>query len=419
MGIFNSFLVFLCIWGIAAAQGVEGIYLTWLRDPTTTMTVQWLSLGEDPERGSTLAYRKRGEGGEWTEQGGSSLLYQKTKMRVHQVEIQGLEANSLYEFKVGGELEVYWFKTAPSTDEEPVRFVVGGDAYFYQYLFREMNLQIARLDPLFVVLGGDIAYTEHSSTLFKGKDWEERRWITFFSQWQSALVGQGGRLIPLVPVIGNHDIKKMQGKETPGFFQLFAMPEEGKAYRILDFSSYLSLVLLDSGHSAPIGGEQAVWLKEALKVRGEQGIRMAVYHIPAYPSVYDYKAASSQRIRYQWVSAFEEYGVDTVFEHHCHAYKRTHRIKGGKVDPEGVQYLGDGCWGVAPRSPKKGLWYIAKAEKVNHFWSVSLEKGRCLFESRDIKGKVIEQVETPCRVQGAVGASDLLLHSHELKCNPL
>src|ERR1700679_687065 len=35
------------------------LYLTWMHDPTTTMTVQWQSKGEDPL--SEVFYRKMGE----------------------------------------------------------------------------------------------------------------------------------------------------------------------------------------------------------------------------------------------------------------------------------------------------------------------------------------------------------------------
>jgi 3',5'-cyclic AMP phosphodiesterase CpdA len=273
-----------------------------------------------------------------------------------------------------------------------MRFVAAGDAYYYERIFKKMNAQIAKTDPDFIVVGGDIAYTNNHWTLFKGKGWEERRWGTFFSEWKKSMVGVDGRLIPLVAVLGNHDIKK-GGEGIPLFFQLFAMPEKLKAYRTLNFGTYLSLIILDTGHFTPIRGEQTTWLEGMLKRAGrDRGYTLVAYHIAAYPSVYQYDGAAPSMIRREWVPLFEEYGVDTAFEHHNHAYKRTYRIKEGKVDASGVQYLGDGAWGVSPRAVNKGLWYMAKSAKLNCFWLVTLDNNTCTFESRDIRGRVIETI---------------------------
>ena len=211
------------------------------------------------------------------------------------------------------------------------------------------------------------------------------------------MVGKEGRLIPILPVFGNHDLKKINREvatpsRPPLFFKLFAMPEPLKGYRALRFGDYLSLFLLDTGHYSLITGAQTEWLKKSLEENQSTAFRMAAYHVSAYPSVYSYKDAVPQRVRTYWVPLFEKYLVDTAFENHNHAYKRTFRIKEGCVDPSGVQYLGDGSWGVAPRPPKEGLWYIAKQAKVNSFWLVTMEDGLCTFESKDIKGKTIEKV---------------------------
>jgi len=53
-----------------------------------------------------------------------------------------------------------------------------------------------------------------------------------------------------------------------------------RSFATLDFGDYLSLVLLDSGHVAPIGGEQADWLDSALGERAERPHVFAVNHVP-------------------------------------------------------------------------------------------------------------------------------------------
>jgi hypothetical protein len=177
------------------------------------------------------------------------------------------------------------------------------------------------------------------------------------------------------------------------FYALFAFPE-GSPYRAFDFGDYLSLICLDTGHSFPIDGPQRAWLEEALSSREGFSYKFAVYHVGAYPSVYPYNGRVPTLIRKEWVPLFDRYGVKLAFENHNHAYKRTYPLKGGKIDPDGVQYLGDGCWGVTPRKPKttEEYWYLAKAAQINCFWLVTLDQEGCHVKSIDREGKTIEEL---------------------------
>jgi hypothetical protein len=208
------------------------------------------------------------------------------------------------------------------------------------------------------------------------------------------MVTSDGRMIPLMPVLGNHDIKAVALKQKSKdflFYQLFAFQEEGVPYRVFDAGDYLSLFLLDSGHSYHIEGRQTVWLKNNLCRRENTPYKMAAYHISGYPSVYPYRGSGAQRIRTQWAPLFERYHLHAAFEHHNHAYKRTHPLKGGKIDPSGVVYMGDGSWGVSPRKPKK-LWYLDAALQSNAVCLVTLTSDRGRVEAIDLKGEVIDEV---------------------------
>ena len=88
------------------------------------------------------------------------------------------------------------------------------------------------------------------------------------------MVTPQGYLVPVVAALGNHDLIG-HFDQTPAqaaiFSALFPMPEKN-IYNVLDFNSYLSIFILDSGHANPIGGQQASWLRTALK-------HANVYHI--------------------------------------------------------------------------------------------------------------------------------------------
>ncbi|HSW85991.1 MAG TPA: metallophosphoesterase family protein [Rhabdochlamydiaceae bacterium] len=395
------FALYFVLSAVLYAQDPDSLYLTWTQDPTSTMTVQWHTPKEERE---TLIYYQKIGSDVWKDRAGNCKDISNSRLAIHTIELEGLESGADYVFHIGNEQKKYHFRTMPRNTDKPVHFVVAGDAYFYLYIFRKMNAQIAKKDPDFVVIGGDIAYTNGHVTFFKGKDWEMKRWGTFFQEWKEQMVTSDGRLIPMVIVLGNHDLKRPYAREDnqgnkipakePLFYELFAMPKKDTAYRALDFGDYLSLILLDTGHSAPIDKEQLNWLKEALSEREHRVNKMAVYHVSAYPSVYRYEGSVPTKIRTYWSPLFEQYGVRTAFENHNHAYKRTHRIKDGKVDPEGVMYLGDGAWGVPPRKPisAKNSWYLAKSAQKNCFWNVTILNGQCYFTSYDIHGQIIEDL---------------------------
>ncbi len=353
------------------------------------MVIQWHT--SKKEAISEISYKREAET-TWRSATGIVTPFAKEALLVHTVELTDLQADTMYQFRIGQSKNIYKFRTCPKNLERPLRFAIAGDVYFYLYLLRKMNHEIAQSDPDFVVVGGDIAYTNGHKSLFKGKDWERKRWGTFFEEWHKQMVAPDGRLIPMVVVIGNHDVKsKVEGGS---FYKLFAFPEENIPYRALDFGTYFSLFLLDTNHTYPIEGLQSAWLNEALAKREAVSFKIPVYHVGAYPSVYRYDGHIPTKIRDMWVPLFEKYGVKFAFENHNHAYKRTHPIKAGKVDQTGVIYLGDGAWGVAPRKPKpiKDQWYMATSAQKNCFWLISLSKEGYAVKSLDGEGKLIEEL---------------------------
>ncbi len=384
-------ILFLC-WAAAWAEEPSALYLTWLHDPTTTMTVQWHSTLADyslPE----VAYSKDDETTWETASGTSTPLYDSSLL-VHTVELTNLQPGATYRFRI--DCSAYEHRFATLNPNQPIRFAVGGDLYHFLSPFKRMSKQIAKTDPDFVIIGGDIAYTHGFKTLFKKKNWKIKRWQSFFKAWTHIMKTSDGRIIPMLPILGNHDIRISPSDpefKKVLFYQLFAMPEPHKSYRVLDVGTTLSLIFLDTAHHHPIEGSQAVWLQEKLAERTQIPFKLAAYHIAAFPSRYAFSDARATRMRSTWVPLFERYGLRAAFEHHNHTFKRTHPIKAGQVDPTGILYLGDGSWGVPPRavhSPRK-TWYLAKAKKTNCFWLTTLHPDTCLFQAFNQQGKLLDE----------------------------
>ncbi|MFQ5988934.1 MAG: fibronectin type III domain-containing protein [Candidatus Methylomirabilales bacterium] len=369
----------------AASFDPPAVYLTWQRDPTTTMTIQWHSNGGHDD---VVQYQRLDEE-VWHTSRGSHHPMPHSDRIVHVAELTGLKPATDYRFRFGENSVEFKFRTMPSDMSKPIRFVVGGDTMdgfdMFDEWYEETCRLVAKQDPMFTVIGGDIAYAN-------GEARSVKRWYRWLAGWKKYMVTSDGRLIPLVVAIGNHEVRGQFGQtpdQAPYFYKLFALPDK-RSYRVLDFGRYMSLVLLDSGHTHAIDGEQTDWLRRTLADRQELPHLFAIYHVPAYPSVRNFDNGVSAKIREHWVPLFEQFGVDVAFEHHDHVYKRTHGIRAGKVDPRGVLYLGDGAWGAMLRRPRD-RWYLAKTASKRHFSLVTVGQSRS-FLAIDSEGQIFDRV---------------------------
>lgn len=349
------------------------LYLTWQGDPTTTMTVNWQTEDEvKPE----LFWRDRGSKADWVRAPGSSTPLPGSDRTIHRVKLEGLKPGGAYEFCFWPGETKFHFKTAPADLSQPVRFVSGGDVYHERPFMDTMNRLAGKLDPLFVIIGGDLAYSCERAI----KPEKMERWVAFWDSWKKQARGPDGRLIPMLVTIGNHEAHGSY-RQKPGmaaaYYAQFPTPGN-RGYEAVDFGGYMSVVLLDSDITHPMDGDQLAWLGQTLRERRNVPHIFPVYHVPAYPcfrsDVEGESAELTQEVRRLWCPLFEEAEVKLAFENHDHAYKRSHPIKGGKIDPEGIVYLGDGAWGVRLRRPDRTRWYLKKADAIRHLFLVTVSR---------------------------------------------
>ena len=399
--IFFSFYIILHVIASQIIAGdPEAIYLTWKKNPDSTMTICWLTT---PEETNDLVEYVKKETKSWMQAIGThDPLPHETPYLLHTVELENLIPNTIYTFRIGSTGAEYQFKTVPKTLDEELRFVVGGDMYQGSVeILKKTNRQAASTNPYFVLVGGDIAYASGFSTsiwkIFTGRGQKFDRWLTWLQAWQDTMVTPDGCLIPMIPTIGNHEVEggyNQQPDKAPFFYALFPMPGS-QGYQALDFGAYMSIILLDSDHTHPIDSKQAEWLASALKVRVDVPNKFALYHVPAYPSARPMSDPVSTKIRKYWVPLFDEYSLTAAFENHDHDYKRTFLLRNGKIDPKGVLYIGDGAWGVdSIRAPEnvKQKWYLKRTAQIRHFLFVSLEEHNRTVTAISAEGKIIDRV---------------------------
>lgn len=376
---------------LAAQSAPSHVWFTWTGDTGTTLCVNFMTRGEkaieprvwwdtQPRAARVAEYRNQATGSRMRIEGLADRW-------IHRVELKDLVPGSRIHLVAGdpvhGISREHVVRTIPH-DGSPLRFVTGGDmgpGAETRHLLREA----ARLDPDFAIVGGDIAYAD-------GNLANVGRWDTWFEYWQDEMVTRDGRSVPMVLAIGNHEVRGSflkTEKEAPFWYGFF--PQGGSSYFVRRFGSNLATWILDTSHTAPHEGAQTQWLDVTLGEHAVVPHKIAVYHVPFWPSHRDSEDTYSVAGRKHWMPLFEKHGIDLAFENHDDTFKRTHPLRDGKVDPNGIVYLGDGCFGRPPRGVAYGgRWYLARQGSVLHFWSVEVDAQGIVARAVDDRGKVFD-----------------------------
>jgi hypothetical protein len=366
--------------------GPDSLFLTWQQDPTTTMTIQWV--GPESAAGGSIQYAPLAAQ-VWKPARAIAKPFPGTELKVHRSELTGLLPGTEYKFRVGGGMDDLRFRTMPAKATNTIQWVSGGDAGVGEHAIGT-NIIAAKQEPHFALIGGDLAYDNGTAP---------QTFLKFLQNYRTHMVDPQGRLIPLVSCPGNHEVKGGYGgkrEDASSYLSVFDGLFRERSYDVLDFGDYLSLVLLDTGHLSPIAGEQTAWLAKALAERQDRAHLIVANHVPAYPSfrapdnnVGDGGTGHEQR--QLWAPLFEKFNVDVVLEHHDHTFKRTHPLKGGHYDKNGVIYLGDGSWGKlrAPKSPEERP-YLATVSQAYHMTVHRLEGEQRFHVALEESGKVAD-----------------------------
>ncbi len=369
---------------------VAGLILTWQRDPSSTMTIDWHETS--PLAKPVLLHRRKGTDAWKSSTPVASDFPHAPGRTVYRIELSGLEPDAVYEFRPAEREQPYHFRTMPKRLTRNLRVVAGGDTA-PAGVFEKINALAASLKPDFILWGGDYSYSN-------GQAGEIKKEILWHENIRDHLIGADRRVIPVIAAIGNHEVNS---SVAPYYEANFAFPA-AETFGVLDFGDYLSVWVLDTNHRARIAGNQTEWFAASLAARAKdlRRILIPVYHVPAYPSVRKDEGTTLE-IRQHWVPLFEKAGVSAAFEHHDHAYKRTHPLLGGKVQDvpaKGVTYLGDGAWGASIRKvrPPADVPHIAKSQSVNHLFFFEIgPEGPLKFQAINVMGEVFDRFELPRR----------------------
>ena len=392
------------------------IYLEWVEDPTTTMIVNWVA---GSGSNTLMEYRERDSGASWSSVNANELQLPNTSQRRFQAKINGLSPGSSYEFRINSIPGTRYFRTAPAGNENPVRFLVGGDLFEtrvtgarfeeLKQIFEQVTDLAATYNPLFLVVGGDYVHTPDDYP-------DVEHWIYLLSTLTEKLVTSDGNYqIPMIGSLGNHDVPEPfenDPEEAIYFHGFFSYPQEQwgstRSYGVLDFADYLSIITLDSNHTHSISS-QSSWLNNTLADRQNVGHVYPVYHISGWPVFRSFRGELVEQIRDEWHPIFRDNNTRLVFEHHEHVYKRTYPFECeppilNRLDcnqtPNGVISLGGGSWGSGVREThpnyQSGGGYtniLEVIEEENNFVLMEITQTRRKAQAMSITRGVIDEFD--------------------------
>lgn len=336
---------------------------------------------------------------------------------IHLVEFDGLQPNMLYEIEIShqGKLVKESKVQTLSDNISDIKVVIGGDLEMIHASIPILE-QIKQSEPSVIFFGGD--YPKDVYSLHDYKKWDE--WLKTTSE---ILIKKNGACIPWILAIGNNEVFgsfNQPIEKAPFFHAFFNQSPHGNHYFHLNIHEDLLLIILDSGLTAQHDGDQKVWLESVLSSNKNIPIKMALYHVPIYPSVRfreknwyyrlaqsisklkDKKNIASRLFSPQsmegfkhWAPLFDEYKVTCAFEHHDHAFKRTGPIRNGETQKEkGTYYLGDGALAPYPQfTPIQKFCDFRLKKSIGHvqfFWLMTFQSDTIDFQAISSYGKSID-----------------------------
>ncbi|WP_114749676.1 purple acid phosphatase family protein [Pleomorphovibrio marinus] len=402
---------------IAVTPDREGPYhvrILWTQNPSKHAVVSWTTFSATQKatvyfdtqsrEGDLAAYTHKSElalTGEITLTD-SDMEMEVPRGHYNHAEMKGLNADSRYYFVVesdGKVSEEMYFITAPDSDKE-ISLFWGGDSRMgaadprYAGVHPHENRKaMNRLMSELLAENPNIYALAHGADWGVTADWRHLYW--WFHDHELTTT-EDGRVLPLIASRGNHD-------RSIGFEENFWLGEDlptGQYYYTSQLTPEVALVTLNTEVS--ITGDQRQWLeKELASLRPNNRWLMVQYHVPAYPAVKDFNATTASRVRNFWVPLFEEYQVDLAAEADGHCLKRTLPIKGGKHDPEGVIYIGEGGLGVPQRETDNSRWFVQEpgmATSAHHVFLIDFRMDGLRTRAIGMDKKVLDDHELQPRM---------------------
>jgi len=409
---------------VAPPVGVAGVYpyACVAENPTTEAYICWTDQreGADAILTQSLHY-----GPNLASSASATAIKMNSAVtaRLYRVKLTGLTPNTTYQAEVrsgGVALRSLSFRTFPTTPPAGgIKIISLTDLHITTDSGMNNGAQMqpyADLNPDIILLGGDTVNNGHIVN-----EQAVTRWMRFHAEYLDRFLVTTGRVIPILPTPGNHDVGNSQwdGTEaftvvpTRGMLKTF-FPVIHEAPPLMEnscsikFGNYLQLLPLDTFGAYPhVVGP---WL--ASVVDPNMKVAIPFTHSPMLPGAnrtaidYDLQA----NVRNHFAQVFSDAPNIFVSLHgHLHARKRSvpytvsttnpgansFALSGGRYlhqQAGGVVELGDGY-----RQDRDALtgWWLAATDDIYHAHVMVITNSTFLVETRDENGALVESMSFP------------------------
>ncbi|WP_339322412.1 fibronectin type III domain-containing protein [Paenibacillus sp. FSL W8-0194] len=392
---------------------------TWYTDVTTPSVVQVVEAskaagGGFPEQ-EALTFQGTTEEVQTYLTKADRTANKKKKFYSHKATAAGLVPGTAYKYRVGSGAADSWSAVGSFTTDaagaQPFHFIVGSDSQAssktdfepWADTFKKAVQTIG--NPKFLINAGD---------LVDNGDLEE--------QWQWMLgVAQDQLLnVPIVPVLGGHEVQDYDGDETTpnsNFYHHFNLPKQvvanthdGSVYSFeygdalfLVFNSQYAGELASNGKDIkeqdPQFADQVEWMKYVV-AKSNAKWKFVAFHKGPYSAGDNAGEWEDDRVQFYkkvLVPAFDEMGIDMVFEAHDHMYMRSYQMlddkvvptsqitydaEGNAVNPKGTVYLMSNALG--------DKFYTKYPGYNDYFAAIDAQPNKKMFTDVSVSGDVLK-----------------------------
>lgn len=239
--------------------------------------------------------------------GGRFNVASESRGTKHVVKLDGLIPNTIYDYTVFVDDQASYessFKTIPKG--RPYRVVMIGDTHAPQDAFFELIPKIDAFSPDFFIHLGDFVVSGE----------KRNEWDSFFSMGRELFDH-----VPIIPVVGNHDMKKKRDYFYRHFFAPAKTAPKGALYYTFEVGGDLFIVL-DSESSQITRIIQEFWLIKTL-LRSRMNHKTRYAFILSHEGIASFKGNRTGSGYLKYIFPLLKFcGVSAFFSGHDHHYIR-------------------------------------------------------------------------------------------------
>lgn len=307
---------------------------------------------------------------------------------VHKVALSGLKPGTEYIYRVVSKPDIFStqgaFKTA-ETNLNQFTFIQITDTQGYNE--KDYKLWKNTLKKAFGKFP-DADFLIHTGDFVENGD-KINQWDLFANAVKLELMN-----IPVVPVVGNHDVLNDNGSNsnTKNFTDRFNPAKEtetgaplGTVYSFDYGNAHIAVMNTECDRDDL--KKQGQWLSSDM-AKTDKPWKIVALHRGPYGAVHD-----SSSVRDAWTPVFDKLGIDLVLQGHDHNYVRTYPMKDkSKVTAgKGTVYITANSGGAKFYPTKSRYWQAVDLQTdIQMFVAVTVSKSKLIINAYDVNNVLID-----------------------------